>query len=338
MDEQNPGATPVESIPLPVPYKDRSAGLIIFGILTILLGCLAGLLTLMVIVQVASPSARAAGGPATFSTILPVASIYGILAVALVWLGIGSIMARRWARALLLIFSWIWLVMGLFIVVIMAFFVPRMMSNISASETTGHPAMPPSMIVVMMVTMFLVFGVLFVILPAVWTFFYGSRHVKATCETRDPVMRWTDACPLPVLGLCLWLAFSVPMMLLMAIAGHVVLPFFGMFLTGVPAAVSYLAIAVLWSYAAWSLYKLKPRGWWLILIALCVFMTSALLTYARHDAMEMYRLMGYPDAQIVQMQKTGLLNGNRMSWLMAFSVLPFLGYLLFIKKFLGRKS
>jgi hypothetical protein len=337
MDEQNPGAAPVESTPLPVPYKDRSTGLIIFGVLTILLGCLAGLLVLLILVGQAA-SARTTGTPATFSTILPAASIYGVLAVALVWLGIGSIMARRWARALLLIFSWSWLVMGLFVVVIMAFFIPKMLANMSSSGTTDHPAMSSVMIDTMMITMLLTSGVFFVILPAVWTFFYNSRHVKATCETRDPVTRWTDACPLPVLGVCLWLAFSVPMMLIMPIAGHVVLPFFGMFLTGVPATVLYLAIAFIWSYAAWSLYKLEQRGWWLILIALCVFMVSGLLTYARHDVVEMYHLMGYPKAQIEQMQKTGLLTGNRMSWLMAFSVSPFLGYLLFIKKFLGRKS
>jgi hypothetical protein len=54
--------------------------------------------------------------------------------------------------------------------------------------------------------------------------------------------------------------------------------------------------------------------------------------------LEMYRLMDYPEAQIEQIQKSGLLVGNRMSWLMAFSMLPFLGYLLFIRKFLLRKS
>ena len=81
-----------------------------------------------------------------------------------------------------------------------------------------------------------------------------------------------------------------------------------------------LAIAALWSYAAWLLYKLDVRGWWLILIALCVFMVSALMTLAQHDMMEMYRLMGYPEAQMEQMQKSGLLIGNRMNWLMAFSV------------------
>ncbi len=320
-----------------MPYKDRSAGLIVFGILTILLGCLAGLFVLLMLVGQAA-SAKTTGAPTPFSAVLPAMFIYGVLAVALVWLGIGSIMARRWARALLLIFSWSWLVMGLFVLVFMLFLIPKMMANLSANGTPGHPAMPPAAIGMVMVFMMLIFGVFFVILPAVWTFFYYSRHVKATCETRDPVTRWTDACPLPVLGFCLWLAFPVPMMLAMPITGHAVMPFFGIFLTGVPGAMLCLAIAAVWSYAAWSLYKLDPRGWWVILIALCVFMTSAFVTYARHDMMEVYRLMGYREAQIEQIQKSGLLTGNHMMWLMAFSLLPFLGYLLFIKKFLRRNS
>ncbi len=338
MNEQNPVTAPVESTPPPMmPFKDRSAGLIVFGILTILLGCLAGLLILLMLVgQLAS--ARITGTSAPFSTTLPAVFVYGVLAVALVWLGIGSVMARRWARALLLIFSWTWLIMGVFVLVFMAIFMPKILAGVSAGGTADHPAMPPAAIVGMMVGMFLVFGVLFVILPAVWTFFYHSRHVKVTCETRDPVTRWTDACPLPVLGFCLWLAFSALMMLIMPIMNHAVVPFFGTFLTGVPGALFCLALAAIWSYAAWSLYKLKPRGWWLILIAMCVFMVSALLTHARHDVTEMYRLMGYPEAQIEQIQKSGLLVGNRMTWLTAFSMLPFLGYLFFIKKFLRRAS
>src|ERR1035438_10563031 len=59
MNEQNPGAAPVESTPLPMPYKDRSTGLIIFGILTILMGCLAALFVpLMLFGQAASAKAR----------------------------------------------------------------------------------------------------------------------------------------------------------------------------------------------------------------------------------------------------------------------------------------
>jgi hypothetical protein len=335
MNESNPEIAPLESTAKP--YQDRSTGLTIFGILTIMMGCLAALLIpLMLFSQMMA--AKTTGAPANFSTILPVILVYGLLAVALVWLGIGSIQARRWARALLLIFSWSWLVTGLIAVVAMAVIMPKMMANLSSGGKSGSPAMPSSALAAVMIFMFVFYGVLFVILPAIWTFFYHSRHVKATCEARDPVTRWTDACPLPVLALCLWLLFAVPMLLLMPIASHGVMPFFGLLLTGLPGTLLCLAIAALWIFAAGLLYKLDVRGWWLIFIVMAGFMASALLTFAHHDILEMYQLMGYSEAQIELMKKSGLLEGNRMNWLMSLSVVPFLGYLLFIKKYLGRKA
>ena len=42
MNEQNPAIPPIEAAPLP-PCKDRSTGLMVFGILSLLLGCLVGL-------------------------------------------------------------------------------------------------------------------------------------------------------------------------------------------------------------------------------------------------------------------------------------------------------
>ena len=128
--------------------------------------------------------------------------------MALIWLGIGSIKARRWARALLLIFSWSWLIMGIFMTAIMPFVMAKVFANLPPDAKTGQPAMPPAAITAMVIGMTLFFVVFFVLVPAVWTFFYNSRHVKATCEARDPVTRWTDACPLPVLGFCLWTWFG----------------------------------------------------------------------------------------------------------------------------------
>jgi hypothetical protein len=335
MNEQNLEATPIE--PTAMSYKDRSVGLIVFGILTILMGCLAGLFTLLMLGQMAMMKHSNLSQVNT-TTLLPAMSVYIVLAVALIWLGIGSIKARRWARAILLIFSWSWLVMGILMTVVMPFFMAKVFTNLPANTQNGQLAMPPAAITGMIVFMVLFFAVFFVVVPAVWTIFYNSRHVKATCETRDPTTRWTDACPLPVLGFCLWLLFGAPMMLLMPLMGHAVMPFFGMFLTGLPGILLCLAMAALWVYAAWLLYRLDVRGWWLILIALVAFTVSGLLTYAHHDVIEMYQLMGYPQAQIDQIQKVGLLTGNRMNWLMLFSMLPFLGYLLFVKKYLRGKS
>jgi hypothetical protein len=314
-----------------VSYKDRSAGLMVFGIMTILLGCLAGLMIVLMLFALAV-SPQATKGQLTFSTIVPAIAVYGVAAVVLIWLGIGSIQARRWARALMLIFSWSWLIMGMIGLAVMVFVLPKTMANLPSNSANGDAAVG-----VVLVFSFLIMGVMFVVLPAIWTFFYHSRHVKATCEARDPATRWTDACPLPVLAFSLWLLFSVVMMLVAPLTGHTVMPFFGMFLTGLPGILFCLVLAAIWGFAAWSLYKLERRGWWLILIVMWVLMPSAFLTYAQHDVTEMYQLMGYPEAQIEQMQKIGLWSGNRMMWLMALSMAPFMAYLFFIKKYLPGK-
>jgi hypothetical protein len=335
MNEPIPEITPVETTALPA-YKDRSTGLVIFGILTLLLGCLAGLFVpLMLFGQMMAAKAPDAP-PMNHAVMLPAIVIYGGLAVVLVWLGIGSIKTRRWARALLLIFSWSWLIMGVFMTGIMPFVMSKAFANLPPNAKTGQPAMPPGAITGMVIGMTLFFFVIFVLVPAVWTFFYNSRHVKATCEARDPVTRWTDACPLPVLGFCLWTWFAVPMMLVMSLTGLAVMPCFGMFVSGLPGALFCLVVAAVWGVAGWWLYRLDARGWWLILVAIVLFMVSTLLTYAHHDIIELYQLQGLPPAQIDQIKKMGLMTGNHLSWFTALFTVPFLAYLLFIKKYLRK--
>jgi hypothetical protein len=267
---------------------------------------------------------------------LPGMAVYGLLAVALVWLGIGSLKARRWARALLLIFSWSWLIMGIVMTAVMPSVMSKAMANLPPNAKTGQPALPSGAITGMVIGMTIFFFVFFVLVPALWIFFYGSRHVKATCEARDPVTRWTDACPLPVLALCLWTWLAVPMMLVMPLTGLAVMPFFGVFVSGLTGSLFCLVIAAVWGVAGWWLYRLDARGWWLIFVAMVLFMVSALLTYAHHDISELYQLQGLPQSQIDQIQKMGLFTGNRMSWFTALFTLPFLGYLLFIKKYLRK--
>ena len=333
MNETN--LPPIEPVAPPA-YKDRSTGLIVFGILTVLLGGLCGLLVLLMLVTQTIAAKAPNAPPANPMGIMMVVSIYGGLAVALIWLGIGSIQKRRWARALLLIFSWSWLIMGIFITAIMPFFMAKVFANLPPDAKTGQPVMPPAAITGMVVSMTIFFLVFFVLVPAVWVFFYNSRHVKATCEARDPVPRWTDACPLPVLGFVLWTWVAVPMMLLMPLTGMAVMPCFGMFIIGLPAGLFCVVVAAIWGWSGWWLYRLDARGWWLILVAMVLFVVSSLLTYAHHDLIEMYQLQGLPPAQIDQIQKMGLLAGNRMNWMMALWSLPFLGYLLFIKKYLRK--
>ncbi len=219
---------------------------------------------------------------------------------------------------------------------VVPFYLSKIFAHLPPNANAGQPALPPGFITGMVVGMTLFFLVFFVLVPALWTFFYGSRHVKATCEARDPVTRWTDACPPPVLGLCLWTWLAVPMMLILPLTGHGVMPFFGAFITGLPNALFCVVFAAVWGVAGRWLYRLDARGWWLILVAMVLFTVSALLTYARHDMIEMYQLQGLPQAQIDQIQKTGLLTRHFMSWMTVLFTLPFLGYLLFIKRYLRK--
>jgi len=337
MNEESTPPLPSDIPPALPTYKDRSTGLFILGLLTLLMGFLAALLVpLMWLGQMAA--AKAPNAPAAnVTTILPVALIYGGLAVVLIWLGIGSMMARRWARALLLIFSWAWLIMGIFMTAIIPFVTSKTLANLPPNAQTGQPALPPGALTGMIVGMSIFFGIFFVLLPAIWVFFYKSPHVKATCEARDPEARWTDACPLPVLAMSLWSCSAVPIMVLMPLTGHGVMPFFGTFLSGLPGSLFCLVIASIWGVSAWWLYRLDLRGWWLIFIAVAVFMASALITYTHHDIIEMYQRMGYPQAQIDLIQKTGFLTSNHFAWMTCLASLPFLGYLLFVKKYFPQK-
>lgn len=335
MAEQYSEAAAVE---IPMPHKDRSGGLMAFGIMTILLGCLCGLMVFFMVLGQVMMVRNPNMPPSNFSAIVPGMLTYVVLAVALVWLGIGSIQVRRWARALLLIFSWSWLLMGVLGMFFMIFFIPEMTAAMSAAQPPGQPAAPPVAMAAVMVFSCIIMGIFMVVLPAVWVFFYSSRHVKATCEARDPVTRWTDACPLPVLAISLWLLFSALTMLAMPLAGHPVLPFFGTFLTGMMGALMYWAIAGFWVFAAWLLYRLDVRGWWFVCVAMILMMVSSTLTYARHDPIEMYQLMGFPQAQIEQVQKMGLLSGNFMAWVTPLFLLPFLGYLIFVRKYFRREG
>jgi len=321
-------------------YKDRSAGLVIFGIFTVLMGCLAALLVpLMLFAE--TQAAKAPGGVPPGGMAFP-AAMYGVAAMVLIWLGIGSAMKRRWARALLLILSWGWLITGVIGIAGAAITMPAAMAHLPAppiGSQGSQPQVTPAMMAGVMTFTFIFMGVLFIVLPAIWIFFYGSKHVKATVEARDPVERWTDRCPLPVLAVVLWLALSAPMMAAMPFIYKPVIGFFGIFLTGIPALAAYFVIAVLWGYAAWSLYHLRRQGWWLVVVVMLAFSISWYITISRNDPLEMYRLMGFQDAQIDQLKTiTPFILGRHYWEIMFAALLPFFGYMLFIKKFFPRQQ
>jgi hypothetical protein len=116
-------------------FKDRTLGLMIFGVISILIGVFCALLVpLMFLSEALSESVAGAG--VNSRSAWSASALYGILAVVFVWLGIGSIRARRWARELLLSVSWIWLLTGICSLII-GILVP------SCSSTARHKSPRP---------------------------------------------------------------------------------------------------------------------------------------------------------------------------------------------------
>ncbi len=197
----------MNSEPIAVQFKDRKAGLVIFGILTVMMGVVCALFVPLAIFA-QTVSAKPAGTPPNYHVIVPAIVTYGGLAAILIWLGIGSIKTRRWARALLLIFSWSWLIVGVLSFVVVAFMAPQFLQAIEAAQRPGQPELSPAAKSIILLIPALMLLVIFFVLPLIWVLFYQGKHVRATCEARDSVVRWTDRCPLPVLAISLWLAFG----------------------------------------------------------------------------------------------------------------------------------
>src|SRR5438270_1418036 len=122
MDELQPSA-PQSSAPLP--YKNRRGWLIGFGIVQILIACFFLLMTAIMAFGVASLPKMSPGRPALPTAMLYVAALMylGVAALFIVT-GIGSIRAKNWARITILVISWLWLVTGVFCVLISVLIVP----------------------------------------------------------------------------------------------------------------------------------------------------------------------------------------------------------------------
>lgn len=259
-------------------------------------------------------------------------AMYGVMAVVFIWLGIGSILCRRWARALLLVLSWGWLVMGVIAIGVVGFFLP---ASLAQAGPQGQTALPESAKIVVMATAIGFMSVIMIVIPAIYVVFYSRRNVRLTCEHRDPVERWTDRCPLPVLALSLLFGIGAPMMLVTPLLYRPVMPVFGFFLTGWPAGLIFAVFALLWLWLAWALYKLNRVGWIVAIVAMVLFAASTIWTYATRDIFEMYQAMGYSPAQLEQMRQF-MISGKPMMIVSVVTMAPWLGYMIFLGKYFRR--
>jgi hypothetical protein len=299
----------------------------VFGVLEIILGAFCVLLLPVTIfgqVMVANQN----GSKFDFSLAVPSLLTFTVLAAGLIWLGIGSIQARRWARALLLCLGWMGLCGGL---VAMAAIIPILGSMEEMMRQQGRE-MPPGALAIAKFFMIAIVSVIYILIPGSLVLFYRRPNVKLTCESRDPKERWTDRCPLPVLAMCILQLFGGIYVLLMPRFGAAV-PLAGFLVTGWPARILWFGFAGFSLYAARGFYRLQRRVWSIYTVAIIAMGLSSMITFIRIDLLDYDRAIGLPDWQIKQIAASPIIHGHMIIWMSALSVILFGGYLLYLRRY-----
>jgi hypothetical protein len=329
---------PLPEVPAPhVPtYRDRGTGLTIFGVIQIILGLLAALMVpLMALLSHLAP------GPAMPpSQLISGVATYAFIAAALLALGIGSVRMKRWARALTLVTSWYWLIMGVFATVLLTVVLPVSMRSALAqaqqnSAGTSSPEITTGVMAVVVTVMIIFFAVFLVLVPIGFVIFYSREDVAETFRHRDPVERWTDRAPLPVLGASvaffigslydLFVGLTTPMF-----------PFFGYYLTGIPAAGCLVALSALDLYLAIAVFRLRSSGWWIAVVAAPVRMLAVALSYSNAGLLQAYSKMGWSDEQMNMLSSSPIFRSRAILWWAVVLMLAFFCYLLWLKRYFKR--
>jgi hypothetical protein len=177
-------------------------------------------------------------------------------------------------------------------------------------------------------------AVFYLFLPGLFVTVYGSPSARATFERRDPVPRWTDRCPTPVLGLSLLLAYCAVGFLFSALLP--VLPLFGTMVGGAGSTVLSLGLAALLAVVALATYRLRPWAWWVILLVWLLGASSTVSFLVRgFDWQRFYGQMGLPPEEIAMIQKMGMfdfLKAPETIVLVSLLLAGSLAFLLWVKK------
>lgn len=313
------------------PYRDRRTALLIAGVLEILLGVGAWLMAAFMVWVASMLAAQGAGSK---GSMIPGMAAYGIAGLVFVILGVGSIRARRWARALWLIVSSFWLICGVFTVAVIAWFMP---SALAGAAPPGQQP-PPGVQSILWIAILSFVAVFMIGLPASLLAFYRSPHVKATCEAAAAEPCWTDGCPLPVLGATLWFGSMTLTLPWMGWVYGGLYPFFGHFVRGAAGHGLWMVSGLLSGIAAYGIYRRIHTLWLLGLVLVLGQGISATITYAVVDPKELFAAMGTEGAAVEQIERMGMLRPSFMIGSVSAAILPMVGLLLWARACFPKRS
>jgi len=311
-------------------YRDRSVGLAIFGVIEILIGLVCALLIPLIVV--AAVATRQLGGPGAspdLRSTVPSLVVYAVIAVAFVWLGVGSILARRWARALMLVLSWLWLVTGVVAMMSSWWLLPAVWAQVG-----GMTGLPGGALLLVRLTTALLLGFIYVALPAAFVLFYRSPDVAATCRARDPNPSWVDDCPPHLVSLVLVYALGAVSVLTVPAYGFV-LPVFGVVLDGAAGAAGWAIILALLIGLAWATARRDLRAWRVGMAGTGVAFLATTVTVAAVPVRVLVERMRLPPEQTALLEAIGLPGPAVMVLLSVLAWGTFAGYLAWTRRFFG---
>jgi hypothetical protein len=311
---------------MPPDHNDRSLGLVVFGVIEVVIGgCCLLLVPLTLAALVLGESAG--GACSDLRSAVSSSAVYVVTAGVFVWLGIGSIRARRWACELLVSLSWIWLVTGLCSMAIGVVVLPAMMGKLAAEAD-----MPPSWLLMINLVVFGIAGFVYLVLPAALLIFYRSPDVAATCRIRDPRPQWVDRCPRRLVTLAtVWLLCALSILLVPAY--NFFFPAFGTVLTGVPGAVLWTLTFAVCVAVAVGTFRRSPWAWRTGMALSIAGFLSSTVTFFKVDYVELAELMGLPAEQAAILTAVGIPEGWPTAAFNAVVWTSFIVYLMTLQKY-----
>ncbi len=264
------------------PEKDRSTGLVVAGAVEIALGFLSFSLAMLLLIGVASAGL---GGMNPSHLWMCMGFLFYLTGWFIV-VGLGSVKARRWARALVLIGAWMTIFFGTLFLALTLHVLPEVLDLLTENGVSPMLALGE---------LYFVIGALIalqVVFPMIAVGFYNLRGVKATCERRNPNPCWTDRVPLPLLAMGFICAMGCFSLVWCAPTNHVVFVF-GRILSGGEGMVVIALISVAFGYVGWGAFTRKIHAWWGAYALVLITSTSMMLTFAEMELADLFTHMGY---------------------------------------------
>ncbi len=311
------------------PFKERKGWLTFFGIVEILLGgfCLIFAAFSLLGMLMASQSREFMAAGAKPSSMITIFVLYLLISILFIWLGIGSIGFKRWARSLSLLVGWYWLIPGIIMFIFFLFFFPGSLGQLPVQDE--QQAVILKIILGIVLVFFFLF---FILLPAAFILFYRSRNVKMTVEKYDPVARWTDKAPLPVIALSITFSY-MGLYLFSLISYNWMMPFFGILLDGTAGMLFVLGNIALCFYLGFRLFQLKTNALKLAIAYWAIMIISFLLTFRQYDIFDMYSRFGMPQETIAQVRYMFPSLNSTILFLVFGGIVFAAGYFWYVRRF-----